>query len=149
MTSKKELQLAYRLAIVLFVIGFLCFAAFSAKPPETPVRVVYKTNAGKVLFDHKTHAAETGYGMACTDCHHHPGTEGETPMLACGACHPGTNAPAEQLETIAQACNECHDPDDYELEEVMPRADAFHGQCISCHKDFEAGPQACASCHVI
>ena len=145
MTSKKELMLAYRLAIVLFVLGFLCYAAFPAKQPETPVRVVYKTNAGKVLFDHKTHAAETGYGMACTDCHHHPGTEGETPMLACGTCH----GKPEQMETVAQTCNECHDPDDYDLADVMPRADAFHGQCISCHNDFEAGPQACASCHVI
>ena len=145
MTSNKELQLAYRLAIVLFVVGVLSFAAFPAKPPETPVRVVYKTNAGKVLFDHKTHADVAGYGAACVDCHHHPGGEEDTPMLACGACH----GKPDQMEAVAATCNECHDPDDYDLGEIMPRADAFHDQCITCHKDFEAGPVKCASCHVI
>ena len=144
MTSNKELQLAYRLAIVLFIVGVLSFAAFPAKQPETPVRVMYKTKAGKVLFDHKTHASATGYGADCLDCHHHPGMEDETPMLACSACH-GKADP----EIKAAVCNECHDPDDYSLEDVMPSADAYHGQCITCHKDFEAGPEACASCHVI
>ena len=145
MTSNKELQLAIRFAIVLFIVGALSFAAFPAKQPETPVRIMYKTNAGKVLFDHKTHASATGYGAACTDCHHHPGSEEDTPMLACGACH----GKPEQMETITAACNECHDPDDYSPDEIISRADAMHGQCITCHTDFEAGPEACASCHVI
>ena len=72
--SGKELQLAYRLAITLFIVGVASYAytAFSAKPPDEPIRVMYKTTAGKVLFDHKTHSADTGYGISCYDCHHHP-----------------------------------------------------------------------------
>ncbi|MGD2009937.1 MAG: hypothetical protein PVI76_02510, partial [Desulfobacterales bacterium] len=72
--SGKELQLAYRLAITLFVVGVAGYAytAFSAKPPGEPIRVMYKTTAGKVLFDHKTHSADAGYGISCYDCHHHP-----------------------------------------------------------------------------
>ena len=148
MTSDKELKLAYRLAVVLFVIGVLSFAAFPAKPPETPVRVMYKTNAGKVFFDHKTHASVTGYGAACTDCHHpHPADAEEAPYNDCAGCHPGSKSSPEQLATIQQRCNESHE--DYSPEDIMPRADAFHSQCITCHKDFEAGPVACASCHVI
>ena len=83
MSSKKELKLAYGMAIALFVVGAVSYAytAFSAKPPELPVRIMYPSAAGKVLFDHKTHTADTGYGFSCYDCHHHP--EGRRVRLAC------------------------------------------------------------------
>ena len=60
MASKKHLQIAYSAAIILFVIGSFSYAAFSAKKPEQPVRIMYKGIAGKVLFDHKTHASGAG-----------------------------------------------------------------------------------------
>ena len=145
MLSNKHLQVAYRLAIVLLVIGLLSYAAFPAKPPENPVRIVYKTNAGKVLFDHKTHLADRGYGLACLDCHHHPMDEDETTTISCGACH----TKPDQQEMAAATCNECHDPEDYDLGDMMVRADAFHDQCIACHKEFGAGPVECSACHVI
>ena len=147
MTSKSELQLALRLTLILLVVGLFCFAAFPVTPPDTPVRIAYQTKAGKVNFDHKTHLSETGYGLNCNDCHHHPG-EGEDEIEeagSCGACH----AKPEEAKRVSQTCNACHDPDDYDLEEMTARADAFHDQCISCHKDFEAGPVECAACHMI
>lgn len=147
MTSKSELQLALRLTLILLVVGLFCFAAFPVTPPDRPVRIAYQTKAGKVNFDHKTHLSETGYGLNCNDCHHHPG-EGEDEIEeagSCGACH----AEPEEAERVSQTCNACHDPDDYDLEEMTARADAFHDQCISCHKDFEAGPVECAACHML
>jgi hypothetical protein len=27
--------------------------------------------------------------------------------------------------------------------------DAFHDQCIQCHREFEAGPEECSQCHVL
>ena len=57
MTSKKELKLAYALAIILLIVGVLSYAAFSEKVPEEPIRLMFKCVAGKVLFDHKIHAA--------------------------------------------------------------------------------------------
>ena len=147
MTSKSELQLALRLTLILLVVGLFCFAAFPVTPPDRPVRIAYQTKAGKVIFDHKTHLSETGYGLNCNDCHHHPG-EGEDEIEAhgsCGACH----AEPEEAERVSQSCNACHDPEDYDLEEMTARADAFHDQCISCHKDFEAGPVECAACHIM
>ena len=147
MTSKNELQLALRLTLILLVAGLFCFAAFPVTSPERPVRLAYQTKAGKVIFDHKTHLSETGYGLDCGDCHHHTG-EGEAETEShgsCGACH----AKPEQAEQVSQTCNECHDPEDYDLSEMTARADAFHAQCIACHKDFEAGPVECAACHVM
>jgi hypothetical protein len=147
MTSKKELQHAFRLVIILLVAGLFCFAAFPVTPPEKPVRLAFQTKAGKVVFDHKTHLSDSGYGLNCGDCHHHTGDgETETETLGnCGACH----SKPEEMERVSETCNECHDPEDYDLEEVVTRVDALHAQCISCHEDFEAGPVDCAACHAM
>ena len=156
MTPQKELKLAYGLIIVLLLVGFLSYAAFPAKTPEEPIRKMYKTVAGKVLFDHKTHTSEAGYGLACMDCHHHreepdeeaePGDEAE-PYQSCRYCH---QVPAEG-ETLPKTCNDCHEPDEIEdTEEVLKSADAFHAQCEGCHQEFEVGPaeERCSWCHVM
>ena len=146
MTSKKELKLAYCLAVILLVVGVISYAAFPAKAPEEPVRVMYKVVAGKVLFDHKAHTAESGYGLSCSDCHHHPEDEEES-LLACGDCH---QIPAEG-EAFPQFCNECHEPDEIEDSEMTKRADAFHSKCEECHKESDIGPvendDRCSWCH--
>ena len=126
MVSKKALQIAYGLAIVLFIVGAVGYAAFPAKTPERPVRLMFQSIAGNVLFDHKTHTDPSGYGLSCRDCHHTL-EEGETEAPSCIQCH--------ELES--------DDPD------VPKRDDAFHQQCIDCHKQIEGGPQACNSCHVL
>jgi hypothetical protein len=141
MESKKELQLAYGLAIILLLVGILSYTVSSAKAPEEPVRMMFQCSTGKVLFDHKTHTAESGYGFSCTDCHHHPEDTDET--RSCKECH-------VLLEdgSAPQACLDCHDADELEPETMMKNTDAIHQQCIGCHKDKESGPEECASCHV-
>ncbi len=132
MASKKQLQLAYGLAIILFVIGVFSYAytAFSAKPLDQPVRLMFKVVAGRVLFDHKTHTDDSGYGISCIDCHH-------------------TEEEGEEVSN-PDLCGDCHEPQSEE-EEVPNRADAFHKQCTGCHQDVEAGPllEECARCHVL
>ena len=146
MTSKKELKLAYSLAIILLVVSVISYAAFPAKTPEEPVRIMYKVVAGKVLFDHKTHTSESGYGLSCIDCHHHPEDEEES-LRACGDCH---QIPAEG-DTAPKACYDCHEPDEIEDSEFTKRADAFHSKCEACHKESDIGPieedQRCGWCH--
>ncbi len=130
MFSKKELRLAYGLAVCLLVIGVVSYAAFPLKVPEEPLRIMYNVASGNVPFNHKIHTGEQGYGLACEDCHH------------------------ELLDDEfdeAQACGDgCHDPEEGD-EEVPKRADAFHQQCAGCHEDYEAGPveKECALCHII
>ena len=129
MSSKKELQLAYGLAIVLFVVGVVSYAytAFSAKPPDEPVRIMFNSVAGKVLFSHKMHTAASGYGVACLDCHQIPAEEG----------------------AVLESCLDCHEKEDIEDTEITKKGDAFHIQCINCHQDIEAGPVECSECHVL
>jgi hypothetical protein len=121
MTSKGELGFAFGLAAVMFVVGVVCYAAFPQKPPDEPVRIMFKTMAGKVLFDHKTHAAEGGYGIACDECHH------------------------EQQENSSSCSGEdCHGPDS-----DPKRGDALHTNCKGCHEQGGAGPVECGACHVM
>jgi hypothetical protein len=128
MTPKTELKLARNLAIILFVVGLISYvyAASHSSPERPPLRLMFETAAGSVLFDHKTHTDVSGYGLACTDCHH--ALEGDA--------------------SDVESCGECHEPES-EDEDIPKRTDAFHQQCIYCHQDFDAGPEKCSSCHVM
>ena len=145
MDSKKELRIAYGLAVILLIVGVISYAAFSAKVPEEPIRLMFQTAAGKVLFQHKLHTDAGGYGVSCNDCHHHPEDEDAT-MRSCGDCH---DKEGKMTESITRTCLECHDADEFEDTEVAKKSDAMHSQCIDCHKDFEAGPSECSQCHVM
>jgi len=146
MTPKRELQIAYCLTIILLIVGVLSYAAFPAKAPEQPVRLMFKCSAGKVLFDHKIHTSDSGYGFSCSDCHHHPeAEEDQEDLRACGDCH----SLSEKVETVNnQTCMECHELEDIEDSEVIIQSEAFHSQCIGCHQESEAGPEECESCHM-
>ena len=144
MNSNKQLRIAYGLALILLVVCVAGYSAFSAKAPVEPIRLMYKTSAGKVLFNHQTHVASSGFGVACHDCHHHP--EGDdSAMTACGDCHGADGEAAKAL----QNCSQCHEAEEIEDVEMVNRTDAFHSQCIGCHKDYEAGPVECSECHVM
>lgn len=129
MNSEKELQLAYILLIFLLVVGIFSYTAAPARSPDVPVRLSMKAANGNVLFDHKTHMDEVGYGLSCMDCHH--------------------DMESDDPET-ATSCLECHETD-LEDEDMPNRKDAFHQQCANCHIDFGSGPQYrpedCSGCH--
>jgi predicted CXXCH cytochrome family protein len=125
MKAKTEQTLAFCLGIVCFIVGVVCYAAFPVNTPEEPVRIMFKSAAGNVFFDHKGHASDDGYGIDCNDCHHaFDAEESEQPT----------------------SCGDCHEPDS--SEESPKISDAFHMQCVGCHEDEGMGPTECAECHV-
>ena len=142
MAPGKHLWLACGMATVLLIVGVLSYAAFPAKAPDQPVRLMFEGGSGKVLFDHKAHTADSGYALSCEQCHHHPAGD-KSAYRACGDCH---RVPEEGLH-IPRACGDCHDPADLEGFEMKRAGEAFHKQCIGCHREAGAGPEACASCH--
>ena len=144
MTSNKKLKIVYGIIIYLMLVGVLCYAAFPVKAPEEPIRLMYKVTAGKVLFDHQAHTSDTGYGLSCFDCHHHPADD-DAALVACGECHYSTEGAALPPEK----CSDCHEVEEIKDAEILKRSDAFHKGCIMCHQDIEAGPVECSSCHVI
>ena len=126
MKLKNEIILAYCVIAIFFVIGVICYA-LPEKGSKEPIRIMLKASAGKVLFDHKGHYWEEGYGLDCIDCHH---------------------AWDEDIDTSPMSCTECHEIDS-EDEDMMKRSDALHQQCMGCHEDDGTAPTKCSLCHVL
>jgi hypothetical protein len=149
MISKKHRLIVYGVSVQLLLVAIVCYAAFPVRAPHEPLRLMYHTNAGKVLFDHQTHATVKGYALACNDCHHLHGDE-EIEPVSCGMCHP----PRPKGAAVPESCLECHeDAAEIENPKIMKRSDAFHKQCIGCHEQYGKGPQSgseqCSKCHVL
>ncbi len=61
----------------------------------------------------------------------------------CGICHHHS----ESGQTLA--CNKCHAASLSSKESsILKLKDAYHRQCIGCHKEAEMGPTGCMECHV-
>jgi len=125
MEVKTERIIAYCATGILLVAGVICYAAFPQKAPEEPVRIFFTSIGGSVLFDHKEHASDSGYGIACGDCHHD----------------------LEGQKGRPTACGECHHKDT--AQDAPKRADAFHKLCKGCHESEGQGPVECRSCHML
>ena len=124
MKKEGKKKLCYYLMCVLLAIGFLSYVIQAENPPTPPPRIMFSTMGGDVLFGHKTHFSEDGFGIECTDCHHS----------------------WEQEEgTMPKSCSECHPK---EGEEEIKRADALHQQCKGCHEEGGSGPVECKECHI-
>jgi hypothetical protein len=137
MIPKKELQLAYALAGILLVVGILSYAASSAQPPVPPLRIVYQTVAGRVLFDHKAHFSPGDYSVSCQDCHHDLRT------------YDDYNQVGGENRSVPEAGIESADAGKIEDVEVFKSGDEAHELCIGCHEEYEAGPVDCQGCHVM
>jgi hypothetical protein len=177
MELKKEKIIAYCLAIVLLIVGVVCYAAFPDKSPEEPIRIMFQSTAGKILFDHKGHTSEDGYGLECIDCHHEWTEEAEQKPGSCGICHLvepieteegkeffDHDMHADEDDGYGIACIDCHhewdedsgdDPvscsecheDESTDDNSIKIMDAFHMQCIGCHDDDGTAPTDCSGCH--
>ena len=127
MELKKEKIIAYCAAIVLLVVGVVCYAALPEKQPEEPIRIMFQSTGGKVLFTHNIHTSEDDYGFDCIDCHHYWEEDPDVKPVLCTECH--------MIES--------------EEEDIPKRSDALHQQCMDCHKENSGGPVDCSSCHVL
>ncbi len=119
MEVKTQRMIAYGIGLILLIVGVICYAAFPEAVPDEPVRILFTSKAGDVLFDHKIHLDESGYGVECDTCHHEDADD-------------------------PQSCSECHNED-----ADLSRGDALHQNCKGCHEDEGAGPVQCAECHVL
>jgi hypothetical protein len=90
------------------------------KPPKGAVDTIQLSTGGKAKAVAFTHKAHVGYAANdCKKCHHTGQNAG------CKSCHDATGAKGGGKTT----------------------KDAFHKQCIDCHKTGGKGPTACMGCH--
>ncbi|MEW6078070.1 MAG: cytochrome c3 family protein [Thermodesulfobacteriota bacterium] len=147
MILKENTKFSYALAIVLLIVGVVCYAAGEPArlPDEPPVRKVFMGVAGNVLFDHQGH---TDYEGDCTVCHHHGE---EASFRACDTCH--LSALPKKEPAI---CAECHPlskdehvKDVHYEHHVLMENEPDTWTCKKCHElaEGETIPAACGDCH--
>ena len=105
------------------------YAGGQGKAETSPATQIPETlNLGRLAqvyepltFSHQTHSL---IAEDCAVCHHHAAA-GET--RACGKCHQASSGSKESGPPALK--------------------DAYHQQCIGCHKEIEMGPRGCTECH--
>ncbi len=142
-------------ALWAMVVGvaavFASVALYAGTTPQDVIKLNSEPNIkhekGIVEFSHKKHVAE--YKNTCGDCHH---DKDHKPLANLKA---GDNV---------QACIECHKkpgvkpkgkdaPKLSEKETMEYVGEAFHKNCIDCHKEFNKknnstnAPTTCVKCH--
>jgi len=105
----KTMRISVLLVTLLIAVAFIAASAFAVPPGKT---VEFPDgDAGKVIFDGKTHSEK---GLKCNDCHTKifPMKKGGTFTMAemnegkaCGACHNGEKAFSTKDEAD---CGKCH-----------------------------------------
>jgi len=106
-------------------------AVVAAEPPESATIDDCVDKKAAVEFPHAAHFELT----ECTTCHHT--AEGLTAesvggmeVATCGTCH---TTPEEATTP--------------ECSQMSLKKNPFHINCVTCHKEGEAGPTKCDDCH--
>ena len=138
------------LAILAMVFSLILVAGIYAGT-KAPVEVKiqhegFENTKGIVTFTHQKHT--TDYKIACGDCHHDDKGKALTDLKdgdevkTCFECH---KKPGELKGKKAKGLKKA---------ELMAYVgNAFHENCIGCHKDYnkknktKAAPQKCTDCH--
>lgn len=123
MITKRAVIAILCLAVCLFISSYAdegeeSFS--SAEVPETTTLGRLAKIYKPVEFPHEMHTYVT---EDCASCHHHS-SEGETP-----------------------SCNECHNPSSAKDLGIAGLKEAYHGNCMGCHREMEMGPTGCTECH--
>jgi hypothetical protein len=117
--------------IRIFIIALLCvfiiiaFWGYCYEQETEPIRVVFITKGGPVVFEHLEHTSPDGYELECESCHHNYSTEetkNENTSMNCRECHY-----SKKLKTV------CEDAD------VHKRC--IGENCMQCHEE------NCEFCH--
>lgn len=121
MTRRKTIFMVLALVIGVVIAWHTSDVCSSQGAPETIALGSMAKVYEPVAFCHEMHSVLT---EDCGSCHHQSGA-GETPP--CSKCHPAT---LTSKKTGPPGLK-----------------DAYHRQCIDCHKEMEMGPTGCMDCH--
>lgn len=88
-----------------------------------------KPKRGPVMFSHKAHHED--YTIKCAACHHDY-DEGENQW--------------KEGDDV-NACTDCHTEPYKTVGKMLSLHQAFHRNCVKCHKATDSAPKACADCH--
>ena len=119
----------YLIVAVAFVAGGIISIALAQSDNVTIDNKYPKDTKPPYVFAHKAHVDK---GVACTECHHTWKKEERDTPQKCAECHKARKAKDEEITTLKNA---------------------YHKQCMGCHKKLKKdgkphGPTAkCSECH--
>ena len=116
----------YLPALIIAIFAILALIGYTQEESGSPVRVLFKTQGGAVIFGHQTHASD--YGIECVKCHHKNDLTGEN-KYDCRFCHrSGTDY--DKLCDSRPIHKQC-----------------IGANCIDCHNESGMDTKDCKSCH--
>jgi len=127
MKQKFSLRLIFFFGLFC-IYSLLCFAQEDMKFIKSPAFKTYQRPPA--VFVHDKHNEKAGL-YDCSICHH----VYENGKLVEGAM------------SVGQSCSDCHKVKK-SVADMTPLMEAYHKQCITCHKKRKKGPLACGECHV-
>lgn len=124
MVGMKGIQMTcLRVFLVLAVLAAFMPVAHS-QDDSFLIKDIGKHQRPLVLFNHKLHAKR----------------------FDCSRCHHDYDANLNNRSPEGQPCDSCHQA---KAQGAMPSLkDAFHRECLGCHKTMKAGPVSCGACHI-
>ena len=129
MGKTRSNQIALLLLLTSLLVGVVAFYYHDTMaPPEEPVRVIYESKGGLVVFDHAAHIARMKND--CTACHHYDGDEEDKEN--CRDCHIENDIPV--MDAYHEKGEDFLDDDTYQ-------------SCMSCHEERGKDPKNCRGCH--
>ena len=106
-------------SVILVLVLIIGFGATFALSSQPVGKIMLELSGKKTCaFDHTAHEKVV---PSCQKCHHKDASSAE------------------------QKCSKCHTIEG--TKEVSKAKDAFHKQCIGCHKEMSKGPKSCKECH--
>lgn len=114
--------------IIIITFTILGIVGYSITSSDPPIRVLFKTKGGNVIFDHEAHSSTDEYNIKCDSCHHE--TDSDEKTMNCRQCH---RAGSEDYDSIC---------DDRSIHKQCIGAN-----CIDCHKDEGIDVGDCKICH--
>jgi len=138
-------------AVILAVVAIAGYLR-PAPAQEAPIRILFDTKGGKVIFSHISHYRD--YKMACATCHHESAERMDEP-LRCETCHAlEYNQEFTQGHAASFAdkkfCARCHHAEfGGVVFEHDAHTDDYGADCTDCHhdSDIEPDPGSCMDCH--
>ncbi len=139
--GKKSLIVITVVALVCAFCIALALAATEAPTEDLALTVEGQTRPLTVKFSHEKHKAD-----ACTECHHiyAPNDKGEYPKDKRGKYKKRPENTWKEGQEV-QKCSECHKLEADKKakkalktgkDKVRSLEDAFHGNCVDCHKAY-------------
>lgn len=116
--------------LIMAVALALALPAFSQEDMKVIASDAYSTlTRPPAVFVHDEHNEKAGV-EDCVLCHH-GGSDGVQDT---------------SMSTEGIPCSDCHDVKP--ASNMTGLTNAYHGQCIGCHREQGKGPLACSQCHV-